>query len=401
MNQETASFITTHRHDDVHQLALKGCPANVDLPFALEQISGWQTAQKKWPTWAATEGLLYPPHLNMEQSSSEQTARYKASLCRRLDVREKMVDLTGGMGVDFFFMAQAFNHAIYVERQPNLCELATHNMARLGLTHVEIKNADSIEYSQTLEHASLLFLDPARRHQNGKRAYALEDCSPNIVLWHRQLLKKCDYLLLKLSPMFDWHEAVKVLEGVREVHIVSVKNECKELLLLLSGTAFAGESQNLRVVCVNDEEVFEFSPDHSSYPATISMEDEWHLDEFLYLYEPNSSVMKAGCFGEVAQRFGITPLGRDSHLFVAKEDIGTFVGRKFQICAISSPKKSSFKTCCPQLQQANVAVRNFPMSAQALQQKLQLKDGGDTYIFGTTINRRQHVLIICRKCEEK
>ena len=391
MNRETASYIAEHAEDDVHQLALKSVPEGVDLTFALEQISGRQMALRKLPTWAATESIIYPPHLNMEQCSSEHTAQYKAQLCRKLNNRQTMVDLTGGYGVDFSFMAREYEHAVYVEQQPLLCELATHNMPILGIDNIDIKNADSIDYINSIEHVSLLFLDPARRDLNGRRTYALEDCSPDVVSLHRHLLTKCDYLLLKLSPMFDWREATKQLEHVCEVHIVSTKNECKELLVLLSRQ----DARRLRVICANDDDVFEFFPETKPAERTFS---EPACGQFIY--EPNSSVMKAGCFDEVAHRWGVAAIAPHSHLFVSEKNIPSFPGRKFQISAISSMNKQSLKTLFTEIRQAHVSVRNFPMSAHELKQKLHLKDGGDIYVFGTTTNKRQHILLVCRKNEE-
>ena len=289
-------------------LALQGKRyPDVDMAFALQQIAGWQTARKKIPSWAAIEGIVYPPHLSMEQCSSEQTARYKAGIVSRCstswyEVRgaryensiegldsnlvprtshhapRNIVDLTGGLGVDFAFLAQAMMPAqssvccgsaaataTYVERQPHLCEAASHNFALLGLTQAEVVCADATDYLHQMPPAYLIYIDPARRDTKGARTYAISDCTPNVLEIEQELLDKGEWVLLKLSPMLDWHKAVNDLntvgDVVREVHIVSVDNECKELLLLLS----AQHSSPLTVFCVNNNEVFCFSGSENGF----------------------------------------------------------------------------------------------------------------------------------------
>lgn len=263
MNEATREFILRHREDDVRRLALKGAGrADVDMPLALQQIAGWQTARKKLPTWAAVDGILYPPHLNMEQCSSEQTARYKARIAARppknppeeglAEGEWGLVDLTGGFGVDFYFMAHGANRpSLYVEKNPELCEIARHNFQVLGL-ECSVVCGTAADVLQRIGHAACIYLDPARRDEHGGRTYALEDCTPNVLELLPLLCQKADRIIIKLSPMLDWHCLdlnVNVNDNVnlnanlnananlgdisREVHIVSVGNECKELLLVL------------------------------------------------------------------------------------------------------------------------------------------------------------------------
>ena len=423
----TEEFIKQHHEDDVRQLALQGGRyPNVDMTFALQQIAGWQTARRKLPSWAETEGIVYPPHLSMEQCSSEQTARYKASVVSRFErteVREKestkLVDLTGGLGVDFAFMAKAFDKAVYVERQPHLCEAARKNFPLLGLERAEVVCGDGIDFLHQLDHASFIFLDPARRDQHGGRTYAMSDCTPDVLALKDELLEKADWVMVKLSPMLDWHKAVGDLnesgDVVREVHIVSVGNECKELLLVLS----LRNGTPLTVHCVNDGEDFHYSPSvHLKAFTKVCKTDDFepfHRDNEdssptekcsstqntlftpLYLYEPNSSVMKAGCFNVLQERFRATQLSHDSHLFVSNHFIEDFPGRKFLISTISSMKEIKGILKNLQLTNAHVAIRNFPMTANELRTRLRLKDGGDTYIFGTTLEGGKHRLLIGSK----
>ena len=384
INEQTWDFIRQHAADDVRKLALQGTKdAAVDLSMALQQIAGRQTALKKLPSWAAVERVLYPPHLNMEQCSSEQTARYKARLAGSGDM---YVDLTGGLGVDFYWMSQGFKQRYYVERNAELCELVEHNFRTLG-HNCSVCCCDTATYLPTVPHADVVFLDPARRNEHGGRTYDIKDCTPNILELLPLLMEKADKVILKLSPMLDWRKAVDDLQYVREVHIVSVDNECKELLLVLEQT-----ERPLRLVCVNNNQIFEVSSHPSpltSHPSPLTSEQ--------FLYEPNASIMKAGCFDALAQQYPVCQVSANSHLFLSSVEIEDFPGRRFQICAISSTNKQTLKETLAGVSRANITVRNFPMSVEQLRKKLHLKDGGDTYIFATTKADGAHCLYICRK----
>ena len=384
INEQTWDFIRQHAADDVRKLALQGTKdAAVDLSMALQQIAGRQTALKKLPSWAAVERVLYPPHLNMEQCSSEQTARYKARLAGSGDM---YVDLTGGLGVDFYWMSQGFKQRYYVERNAELCELVEHNFRTLGYS-CSVCCCDTATYLPTVPHADVVFLDPARRNEHGGRTYDIKDCTPNILELLPLLMEKADKVILKLSPMLDWRKAVDDLQYVREVHIVSVDNECKELLLVLEQT-----ERPLRLVCVNNNQIFEVS----SHPSPLTPHPS-PLTSEQFLYEPNASIMKAGCFDALAQQYPVCQVSANSHLFLSSVEIEDFPGRRFQICAISSTNKQTLKETLAGVSRANITVRNFPMSVEQLRKKLHLKDGGDTYIFATTKADGAHCLYICRK----
>ena len=399
METKLEEFIREHRHDDVRQLALQAARyPDIDMQQALQQIAGWQTACTKLPEWAATDGIIYPPRLSMEQCSSEATAKYKAKV---LDPSPStVIDLTGGFGVDFSYMARGFQKAVYVERQPHLCEAARHNFQLLGLENAEVVCGDGVEYLKNLPSpfhppsTLTIFLDPARRDENGKKTYAISDCTPDVVALKDLLLEKAGRVMIKLSPMLDWHKAVDDLGEVVEVHIVSVDNECKELLLVLAKKPVAP----LRVVCANirhdaETELFEFFPsnDNLSIPLFPA------LRERDFLYEPNASIMKAGCFAEVAHRFGVQPTGSNSHLFLSPQFIPDFPGRKFQIEQVTSMNKKELKHAIGGLTKANITVRNFPLSVAELRKRLKLADGGDTYIFATTLGEKDHVLLITKQ----
>lgn len=396
MNEATIQFVREHREDDVRTLALQTRRVNtIDLPWALDQIQGWQTARRKLPSWAAIDGIIYPHHLSMEQCSSEQTAIYKCGIIERLpkECRETLVDLTGGFGVDFAFMARSAKHAVYVERQEHLCETARHNFELLGLDHTRVIHDEAenvLTELGTHPASTLLYLDPARRDSNSSRTYAIADCTPNVLELKGQLLEAAHQVLIKLSPMLDWHKAVSDLgEHVAEVHIVSVANECKELLILMSAD-YQGEPT---VHCVNNEQsVIFMESDVNGSPAIADGDDST-----TYLYEPNASLMKAGCFGLLTQRYPVKALASDSHLFVSNEDLKDFPGRRFAVTAVTTMNKKELATALKGITHANVATRNFPMSAQQLRQRLHLRDGGDCYIFGTTTADGRRLLYICKK----
>ena len=428
MNQQTRDFIRDNADKDIRLLALsaKRLP-DVDMPFALDQIVGRQTAGKKLPSWAEREGIVYPPHLSMEQCSSEQTARYKmklsspnSHLSSKLSHPSSLTDLTGGFGVDFSFMSRGFEKAVYVERQEHLCEIARHNFALLGMENAEVVCGDSVEYLKTMPPVSVIYLDPARRNEHGGKTYAISDCTPDVIELKDLLLQKAERVIVKLSPMLDWHKAVDDLgSAVSEVHIVSVDNECKELLLVMQ-SAEEGKSDGVKIVCVNNEEEFVFrSEDDSivSNPSTNSssivappLEGVGRLlvnsstcqlvnssTESPFLYEPNASIMKAGCFSAIEQMFGVRQLERNSHLFVADTLIADFPGRKFRIRAVTTLNKKDIKKALDGIAKANISVRNFPMSVDQLRKRLKIKEGGSDYIFATTLMDKSHILLLCSR----
>ena len=523
MNQAALDFIRQHQDDDVRQLAFLGSKyPEVDMPFALDQIRGRKMARVKLPRWASIDGIIYPPHISMEQCSSEQTALYKAELAARLlglspsssengeekekesenasnlhlseicefagkgavdsefakneatckkqqilteseenvnEIKEEpydgdfseeteFVDLTGGFGVDFSYIASRLGvKSMYVERQAHLCEAAKENFGRLGLKNAIVKNGDGIEVlhsfaskkeaaasdslgitedqSQSLLKTNLglklIFIDPARRDDAGNKVVSLKDCTPDVTLLQEEMLSKADYVIIKLSPMLDWHRAVSELNCVQEVHIISVNNECKELLLVLSARNMddmrassadgeSGEDEidgaegtdgevkhagNLRIYCINDAQSFvcdELDMESSSVKIAPST-----LEEMLYLYETNASLMKAGCFGVLSERYDARMLSKNSHLFVSREPIAVFPGRSFRIIVVSSFNKKELKRHLSGITKANIATRNFPLSVAELRKRLKLKDGGETYIFATTLSDESHVLMITEK----
>ncbi len=398
MNEVTRAYIEKHGEEDVRQLALRGTKdPEVDLTEALQQIAGRQTARRKLPSWAACETIVYPPHLSMEQCSSEETARYKASIVKEILPAEPsaktLIDLTGGLGVDFSFLAPLFERAVYVERQEPLCALARQNFRSLGL-QAEVVCEEAAHYLQQVDHATLLFLDPARRDSQGARTYGIRDCTPDVLSLLDDLLAKADHILLKLSPMLDWQKTVADLgtSPVREIHIVSVKNECKELLVLLSR-----KGEGLRICCVNDGDSLCFARDLSTAPCLVAPPLPSDPSSLLswYLYEPNASIMKAGCFEEVCRRYAVSQLASSSHLFVSERLITDFPGRRFRIVQHATMNKKELREKILPLKRANITVRNFPLSVAELRKRLKLSEGGSHYLFATTLAHGEHVLLVC------
>lgn len=397
----TAEFIREYRERDIRQLALQANRfPDVDMPYALDQIQGWQIARRKLPKWAACDGVIFPPHLSMEQCSSEPTAQYKLNLAmewaERVGHASRMTDLTGGFGVDFSFTSCAFAAATYVERNEQLCHIVEHNLPLLGLDNATVVCADAVEYLSTVEPQTMLFLDPARRDEHGAKTVMLADCTPDVVQLLPKLLEKSRFTMLKLSPMLDWHKAVDDLQGtVREVHIVSVGGECKELLLVLSTVV---ESE-LKVYCADlstasdTSSLFVYTPG-SSAPVANST---FNIQHSTFLHEPNASIMKAGCFDELAAAYGVSPVSRNSHLFLSDEPVEDFPGRSFVVECVTTMNKGELRKALVGIEKANIATRNFPLTVAELRKRLKIKDGGDVYIFATTTAEGEHLLLISRK----
>lgn len=384
----TARFIEAHAGCDVHSLAIKGFPAGVHREFALMQLSGRRSLAAKLPLWHSTPGIVCAPRVSMEQCSSQATASYKA----RLVSGDTLVDLTGGLGVDFSFLSRRFASSTYVERDAGLCAIARHNFGALGLRGWQVENADGVEHLRRMEACDVIYLDPSRRDSGGRKVFRLADCQPDVRGIARQLLEKARLAMVKLSPMFDVKGCVRELPGVSEVHIVSSMGECKEMLLLLRREACAAD---VKVVC-SDCGKSEFSfllGDSGELPLWDGRDGSGQL----CVYEPNAAVMKSLGFVALCRAFGVRAVAPDSHLFVSDKPIAGFPGREFRLIAMCSMNRKELRQHLAEVTCANVSVRNFPLTAAALAKRLKVRDGGHTYIFGTTLASGKHVLMICEK----
>jgi 16S rRNA G966 N2-methylase RsmD len=384
---DTRQFIAEHLSDDVRELALKYHDnAKVDMALALRQIEARQLLRKKAPSWSENEDLLFPPHLSIEQCSSEATARYKASLLQG----GSFADLTGGLGVDCHFISKNFNQTDYVELNSELCSIVEHNFKVLG-DKINIHNHSAEEYLNHSESVDCVFLDPARRDMYGRKTVSIADCTPNVVELQDLLLSKAKKVMVKLSPMLDINKALQELRYVKEVHVVAVANECKELLFILEPD-YEG---NPVFTCVNletDQPPMEFTLEEEH-----SCEAVFAKDVSRYLYEPNAAIMKGGCYKLVTQRYGLMKLHRSSHLYTSERLVDDFPGRKFEVMGWAPYNKKVKQTLLADVKKASIAIRNFPLTVSELRKVLKIADGDEVYLFATMVVGDRKIIIKTEK----
>ncbi|MBO7529138.1 MAG: SAM-dependent methyltransferase [Bacteroidales bacterium] len=394
MNTATRDFIESHLKDDVRQLALQKFPDDVDKMLVLNQIEARQLLSKKVPSWASNPDLLFPKHLSIEQCSSELTAKYKASIIEGGDV---FVDLTGGLGIDSYFLSEQFKTSYCVENQKELCDLAEHNFTVLG-RKITVINEDSESFLSKNQDCDLIFIDPARRDIYNRKMVSLHDCSPDVVKLVEtfpEMSPRKPSFLIKASPMLDISLITNELKNISEIHIVSVKNECKEILIKIE----PGFDDEIKYFCLNfvgndlkSAQLFEFS-EHSESSANSDYAPKIKR----YLYEPNASLMKSGAFKLISQRFAIDKLHVNSHLYTSDNLISDFPGRVFEVVGFAPFNKKVKKELLNDITEASVATRNFPLSANELRKNLNLKESDKNYVFGTTLIGEKKVVILCKK----
>lgn len=407
------SFINAHLNDDVNKLALSKFPDGIDKSLVVRQIQARQLLKKKLPSWSENDELLFPKRLSLEQCSSELTAKYK-----RLQTtdygQQTLIDLTGGMGVDTSFLSDNFDETIYVESQEELCELARHNFKVLG-KNITIVNDKAENFLLNCPEVDCIYLDPARRDEYGRKMVSLHDCSPDVAELQDLLLKKAKTVMIKLSPMLDIDIVKKELKNIKEIHVVAVRNECKELLVVISQQSTVNGQRSTdngqQLISIDLRENWNFSFNENEEQEAIAS----YADEFgKYLYEPGVACMKASCFKLLSQRFNLNKLHRNSHLYTSDELAEDFPGRAFEVIAVfpfDKKTKKEISSICQQtlslsgskiveqnLQpKASIAVRNFPLTADELRKQLGFKDGDDFYIFGTTIKGDKKIVIVTVK----
>ena len=421
--QKTKEYIKQHRNDDIYRLALTKAPEGVDLQYALSQISAYQTLSKKVPSWAECDELIFPRQLSLEQSSSELTARYKAELIREFIGSDNYqhIDLTGGMGIDCYFIAQYASQSHYIEQNPELCTIAQHNFAHLN-PNISVHNTTAEEFLNQITDdrvqstdksiaegsknaksqlstlnsklSTLIYLDPARRGDHGQKLVSISDCQPNVIELLPQMFELTNKIVVKLSPMLDITRAINELSHIEKLYVISVNNECKELLLLINKE------------CETDTEIYAVNIDNKGNKSdilkgTIPSESQIgisHAHEVgSYLYEPFAAHLKSGLYKTIAQQYGVEKLHQHSHLYTSNTLNNDFPGRKFQVKEVIPFDKKSAKTLFKSLQKANITTRNFPLTVNELRTQYKIKDGGETYIFATTLYDDSKVLIVCKK----
>jgi len=422
MNHElTKDFINVHLNDDVNKLALSKFPDDIDKQFVIRQIQARQMLKKKLPSWSENDELLFPKRLSLEQCSSELTAKYKRTISHRdeeaqcnisenqrqsVGGKRTLIDLTGGMGVDTAYLSDNFDETIYIEAQEELCELARHNFKVLNKS-IKVVNAKAEDFLSQCDNVDCIYLDPARRDEYGRKMVSLHDCSPDVAELQNLLFEKTNTVIVKLSPMLDIDIIKKELKNIKEIHVVAVKNECKEVLVLCQRTTDNGQQTSSKacsqLITIDLRENWSFTFSEDEEQETVPT----FADEIgKYLYEPGVACMKAAPFKLLSQRFNIKKLHRNSHLYTSDELVTDFPGRTFEVINVVPFDKKAKKILSQQttdygqqsLSKVSIAVRNFPLSAEELRKHLGFKDGDDFYIFGTTMKGDKKVLVLGSKC---
>lgn len=396
-------FISEHLNDDVSRLLLSARRyPSIDVPFAVEQIEARRRLRTKLPEWYALPDLIMGGRIPAEQCSSEQTARFKRSVM--LADAHSLCDMTGGMGVDFWYMSQGLDRAVYTERQPHLCEAARHNFSVLqsategASSAIEVREGLSTELP--IPDVDVIYLDPARRSTDGSRIYEISDCEPDVVAWQHDLLSHCRQLITKVSPMADISRTLSRLVGVTHLYVVSVRNECKELLIVQQPDALTSSLDCLQIHCVDfwaDRSVdFQFSIRQMGALEDGSLATKMGA----FLYEPDVSIMKAQGFKALSDRFNVRMLDSDCHYFTSDALVPDFPGRIFAVDQQIEFSSRAIKQLRRAIPQANIAVRHFPLAAEELRRRTGIRDGGEVYLFGATLQNVGPVLLKCSKYKQ-
>ena len=413
-NNLTEQFIRENLTADVRTLALSSHPDGVDMQYALTQISGWQTARVKVPLWAATDGIVYPKHLSLEQCTSQYIAQYKAGLVENLLGKDlRMADITGGMGVDCFFISQSAARVYYNEMSAELCDCARANFKALGRTDIEVNCGSAEDFISHLEPDSFdfIYLDPARRGDAGRKLISISDGQPDTVALQDSLLSIAPNVMVKLSPMLDISRALTELKHVSHVLIIGLEGECKEITLLMQ-RGFDSEplieaidintngmpgvtdsSAKTEMTVTSGITVSSTKSTDAALPQPIA--DPTQLQPGTFICEPSAPYMKCALFRTIAAQTDTALLHPDTHLFWSKEKPESFPGRIFRIEGIIPFDKRSLAPLTKT--QANLSVRNFPESAPSLQHRLKLRDGGPRYLIATTLSDSRRILLDLRK----
>jgi hypothetical protein len=385
-------FIQAHVGDDLSVLLLSAARyPKVDVPFVAEQIAARRHIREKLPAWHANERLLFPSKIAAEQCSSEQTARYKLRL---LDDEKHLCDLTGGLGIDALYFAQKVEQVTYVERSKKCFDVAMHNFSALQVENIKGCHANAEDIWRQINPPDVFYLDPSRRGEGNTRVFALPDCDPDLLRLLPSLFSKAPKVIAKLSPMLDIRHTLALLPETVEVHVVSVKNECKELLFVLKREKTRPEPRIYCVNCTADgtEQDFRFFLSDEQNGAPLPAQPVRS-----YLYEPNASILKAGAYKQTALQLGVGKLHASSHLYTSDTLEAHFPGRIFRVEEVIPFHGKDCRTIARRIPRANLSVRNFPLSVDELRKRTRIADGGDTCLFATTLAGNEKVLIRCKK----
>ena len=388
LNKEIQDFINANLKTDLTKLILKGCPfKEISIQEIAAQIVAKNKSQNKLPTWFRTENIYYPNKLNIEQTSSEITAQYKSKLV----FGNSLIDITGGFGVDAFYLSQKVKNITHCEINEELSKIVSHNYQQLNAQNINTLVGDGIEFLKNyIEKIDWIYSDPSRRNDAKGKVFLLEDCLPNIPENLDLLFKKTDNILIKISPILDITSAINELKFVKEIHVVAIENEVKELLFLLEKNW--NQSISIQTINFNKRNSQVFKLDLGEQVSATYSEPK------KYIYEPNAAILKAGAFQQVSNHLKIAKLHQHSHLYTS-ENLIEFPGRCFEIKNCISYDKKQLRKLIPS-KKANITTRNFPESVEQIRKKTGLKDGGNQYVFFTTDINNKHIVLICHKIQD-
>ncbi|MFT6868283.1 MAG: 16S rRNA G966 N2-methylase RsmD [Cyclobacteriaceae bacterium] len=383
-SEASIKFVKDNENADVNQLLLGKVPNGIDIKEAADQILSRRKAKDKLPAWHACHQLVFPPPLSLEQSSSEKTAAYKKNLLQG----NHLIDLTGGLGVDLITLSSQFQKTTHVEIDPWLSELFAHNAKKLSQNNIVSLNLSAEDFLSQFEGRATFFIDPARRSDDKKKVFLFQDCSPNVIELMEQFRQKGESVLIKAAPMIDITLGIKQLEHVKQVHVLSLNNECKEILFLLDFD-FSG-TPNIHCINLRQDQVDQFVFDSEKEKiAHVNFSDVKK-----YLYEPNASIRKAGAFKSIGEYYQLEKIAVNTHLYTSEDLDVDFPGRIFEVIGLVT--KKNIKSLFPN-EKANVISKNHPMTADQLKNKFGLKDGGDLFLIGFRDQNNKTSLIACQK----
>jgi 16S rRNA G966 N2-methylase RsmD len=387
LRKEVQGFLVEHEQEDEKKLILKHRTLfGLSTGILADQLSGRRKAKAKLPLYYSTPGIVYPPGLNLEQSSSEKTAQFKADVLDKVLINKNtLVDLTGGFGVDSHFLSKIFNTIDFVEPNAPLHSVARHNHQTLGAVNIQYHNSTAENFlSHFKGKVDCVFIDPSRRSKTKQKVFKLSDCEPDVPNLLSTIFQKSDCILIKTSPLLDIQHGIKELKHVEKVWVVSVDNECKELLFLCRN-GFEEEPNIIAVNLQDRHKDFEFKLTEEK--SSVSKFSE----PLIYLYEPNTSILKAGSFKLIGEKFSLFKLHPSTHLYTSKELNQDFPGRIFKIIQSVKPDARSLKETFPE-GKANVITRNYPLTTEKLKKRTKLKDGGELYLLGFSGQREKYLV---------
>lgn len=390
LQEKIQAYIEAHLHDDITRIILSKSPfKDVDSKMLAQQIDAKRKAKLKLPTWFKSHKIIYPKNINLQQSSSELTANYKAEQIQG----DKIADLTGGFGIDTFAFSRSFIQVDHIEKNGELSEIVQQNMSSLGVKNVKCHNTTATEFLKTHKGPfTYLFIDPSRRDASQKKVFRLEDCEPNLTTELNFYLTRAQQVYIKTSPLLDLDLGIQQLQNVQSITIIAVQNEVKELLWRIGQNPV--EDIQIQTVNIKSEhkEIFDlkWSERHCDY-SNLGQPEESD-----FLYEPNASLMKSGAFQYISKHFSLQKIAQNTHLYFSKNQVKNFPGREFKIRQLLPYKPKKVKAILGG-QKANLSTRNFPIKVEDVKKKYKIKDGGKTYVFLTTTLLDEKFVLICEK----